>query len=120
MDGVAASDRRINKGKPSLMEDETWIEVNPGSEVWDSAWSGLRFILNKEGVGPGDGSIDQYCDGEGWQLMGSYRQGSGIVHQFRHRDHPITKCREYRDVLTATGAEPELVYIPFSWETVEF
>ena len=70
-----------------------------GSPAWDAAWSGLARVLVTDGLGDG-ADLAQENDGETWQYMGSEQIETGLLHEFRHRDHPKSHCREYRDVLT--------------------
>lgn len=68
--------------------------VEPSSEEWRRMW---------EALGEDPASEDPKT-GERWQYMGSVfvRGGSGRsgewVHQFRHRRHPKTGKREYREI----------------------
>jgi hypothetical protein len=75
------------------------FSIQRGSPAWEAAWSGLAHVLVTDGLGDGT-DLAQENDGEAWQYMGSCRLSSGILHTFRHRDHPKTHDREYRDVLT--------------------
>lgn len=36
-----------------------------------------------------------FNDGETWQYMGSYLQNKKIIHEFRHRNHPLTNKVEH-------------------------
>jgi hypothetical protein len=73
--------------------------VERGSPAWDAAWGGLAHVLVTDGLGNGT-DLAQDHDGEAWQYMGSRRIATGMLHTFRHRDHPKTHDREYRAVLT--------------------
>jgi hypothetical protein len=85
------------------MSAEKFLFLRPESEIseWKRAWRMLETIT-------GDELATESQIGEVWQYMGSARQeGSGtrpgkIVHEFRHRWHPVTERRE-------------LVLVPASW-----
>lgn len=69
------------------------------SDEWKMAWSALSYEeINQSLPDPDEAWNPEYH--EGWQYMGSVRLLSGAewAHQFRHRCHPVTNKREYRDV----------------------
>jgi hypothetical protein len=70
-----------------------------GSLAWHAAWEGLAHVIVQDGLGAGD-DLAQHHEGEEWQYMGSQYIEIGMRHEFRHRYHPVTQQREYRDVLT--------------------
>jgi len=61
---------------------------------WDQAWDDLRRIIIADGLGDGTDLAQESETGECWQYMGTFKGH----HEFRHRDHPATGCREYRTV----------------------
>jgi hypothetical protein len=79
--------------------EATSFSVQRGSPAWDAAWAGLSHVLVADGLGDGT-DLAQENDGEAWQYMGSRLTTTGMLHTFRHRDHPKTHDREYRAVLT--------------------
>ena len=58
-----------------------------GSNEWSYLWSWLE-------VHPINQNIDEPTlalnNGEGWQYMGTFKQGDKYIHNLRHRNHPIT------------------------------
>ena len=44
--------------------------------------------------------------GESWQYMGTILYKGVFYHQFRHRMHPSTQQREYRNIPATQGWEP--------------
>jgi len=50
---------------------------------------------------------DRVClnDGEVWQYMGSKREGSKLIHTFRHRCHPSDSQQHYRHITTSLLGE---------------
>lgn len=70
--------------------------TKPGTPEWDAAWEGLRRIIIADDLGDGSDLAQRSGSGECWQYMGAGL--SAGTHCFRHRDHPMTQCREYREV----------------------
>jgi hypothetical protein len=56
-----------------------WANLDRGSDEWDYAWA---IIAAKHG----DTVCQDPTTGEVWQYMGSYDEGAGWFHGFRHRD----------------------------------
>lgn len=68
------------------------IILKQDSPEWNFAWEWLaNHPLNKgleiPSLAPNNG--------EGWHYMGSYRQNGQVVHEFRHRSHPVTDRVEF-------------------------
>lgn len=64
--------------------------VKENSPEYDYMWGWLaNHPLNKELEDP----MVAYHDGGTWQYMGSFKQGTKAVHEFRHRCHPTTLNR---------------------------
>jgi len=63
------------------------IFVKRNSKEWNYIWD---FIANH----PINEGIDEprmaMNEGEGWQYMGSFKNGDKLVHEFKHRFHPRT------------------------------
>lgn len=53
--------------------------VTPPSPEWLRMWRSLESLGE---------DIDAETDGERWQYMGSFNEGRGWHHEFRHRAHP--------------------------------
>jgi hypothetical protein len=65
-----------------------FILIKEGSPEWEYMWNWLGdHPINKELPEP----TLAYHQGEGWQYMGSFRQGTKVIHEFRHRNHPVTQ-----------------------------
>lgn len=63
------------------------VLIEPYSPEWDFMWDWLaNHPLNLDIPNP-SAALN---DGEAWQYMGSYMQGEKVIHQFRHRNHPVT------------------------------
>jgi hypothetical protein len=72
---------------------ESIFVVKQGSKEWDYLWSELAKLSINQGL-PKPTEAEDEDTGETWQYMGTVIQGNGLVHQFRHRNHPKTKKRE--------------------------
>lgn len=72
------------------------ILIKTDSAEWVRMWEWL-------GNHPLNAKLDEPTvalnNDEVWQYMGSYKQGPDVVHEFRHRYHPITGKREYLKTL---------------------
>ncbi len=77
----------------------TLVFADRNSPAIAAAWDGLSHILITECLGSGE-DLAQLHEGEEWQYMGSELTQVGMLHCFRHREHPATKRREYRWVTT--------------------
>lgn len=80
----------------TIPRQEARFVAERGSAEWDAAWRSLGFALAERAIGtPSD--LAQECDGEVWQYLLSERpEGRDyLVHEFRHRFHPVTQRREY-------------------------
>ena len=64
------------------------ILIKPNSPEWDFMWKWLENHPIKKGVEDPTLALNE---GEAWQYMGSFQQGNRAIHEFRHRNHPITK-----------------------------
>lgn len=62
-----------------------FILIKEGCPEWEYMWSWL-------GNHPANYDLEEptlaFNKGEGWQYMGSFRQGHRVIHEFRHRNHP--------------------------------
>lgn len=95
--------------KKNLGKDAAWtqlryedrnIHAERGSEAWTAAWDGLRDFIKKHDLGSGD-DLAQNLGGNIWEYRGSRVEGRQMVHEFRHRDHPMTGL-PYRPEITTT------------------
>ena len=67
------------------------ILIEPNSPEWDFMWKWLEdHPINKDITEP----TLAVNNGEAWQYMGSFMQGERVIHQFRHRNHPVTNDRK--------------------------
>lgn len=61
------------------------IEIN--SKEWNYMWDWLSNHPINNGLEQPDVALNE---NETWQYMGSYKQGKKVLHEFRHRKHPLT------------------------------
>ena len=74
---------------------ESYFVAARGSPAWDAAWRSLGCALVDCVLGsPLD--LAQACHGAVWEYLHSERPQGGdyLVHEFRHRCHPVTQRRE--------------------------
>jgi hypothetical protein len=57
------------------------------SPEWEFMWNWLENHPLNQGL---DSPSLASNNGEHWQYMGSLKQKDRILHQFRHRNHPVT------------------------------
>ena len=80
--------------------------IERDSPEWEYMWKWLaEHPINK--------SLDEPSvalnDGEAWQYIGSYKQGEKVVHEFRHRFHPVTKEKKLLSVSASKDFTPEQI-----------
>lgn len=65
-----------------------YIIIKENSSEWNYMWEWLaKHPINENIEDPSTAENN----GEIWQYMGSYKEKEKIVHEFRHRNHIITK-----------------------------
>lgn len=79
------------------------ILIEPDSLEWQYMWGWLDAHPINQNL---DGNEET---GEEWQYMGSYRSGERVIHEFRHKDHPLTRCVESLKVQASDGLTPEQI-----------
>lgn len=73
------------------------VIVDRNSLEWETMWSAL-----------GSDPVEEHpVSGECWQYMGSIYNEGRWLHEFRHRDHPVTGSREYRHIPATSGFSPD-------------
>jgi hypothetical protein len=71
---------------------------------WEYAWDWLsNHPLNKDLENPSVALNNE----EGWQYMGSYRQNGQVIHEFRHRSHPLTNDVQFLKVNASESMNAE-------------
>ncbi len=76
------------------MNNNDFKLVQRNTDEWDKMWNELaQHPLNN-----GDAVCEESVTGECWQYMGT----QGGKHNFRHRFHPNTGCRQYLDIDAVT------------------
>ena len=68
------------------------VLIKQGSNEWNKMWQQLADHPLNEGI---DEPTLALNEGEVWQYMGSFKNDSRIIHEFRHRIHPKFSRREY-------------------------
>ena len=63
------------------------ILIKIGSPEWEFMWNWLENHPINKGL---ENPTSATNDGENWMYMGSYKQGDRVIHELRHRDHPVT------------------------------
>jgi hypothetical protein len=74
------------------MEARNFHFIERDSAEWTRMWAVLASY--QFGRWRGDMACRNEDSGEVWQYMGTIDG----MHEFRHRDHPVTGCREYVNV----------------------
>jgi len=74
-----------------ITKDGIYTIVTDGKE-WKYAWGELS--KQKINIGQED-PFECECEGEFWQYIDSGIVNGVLVHEFRHRHHPVTLQREY-------------------------
>lgn len=69
------------------------VLIKEDSNEWNYMWDWIAAHPLNEGLE--EPSLSMSEDNEFWQYMGSFRQNNVTIHEFRHRNHPLTKRTEY-------------------------
>ena len=84
------------------------VIVEIGSPEWEYMWNWLTAHPLNSGLE--EPSVASHPEsGEAWQYMGSFRQGDRVIHEFRHRMHPVTQKREDLKVQASGELTPEQI-----------
>jgi hypothetical protein len=68
------------------------VLIKKDSQEWNNMWDKLANHPINEGIEEPSLAINE---SEAWQYMGSFRQDTRVIHEFRHRNHPKFNRREY-------------------------
>jgi hypothetical protein len=69
------------------------VLIKIGSDEWNYMWNWLKaHPLNSDQEDPYTAMHPETK--ECWQYMGSYKNGNRVIHDFRHRNHPLTNKME--------------------------
>lgn len=75
------------------------VLIKPESNEWNYMWDWVAsHPINK---GLEDPSTAMSEDKEVWQYMGSFRQNNQTIHEFRHRNHPVTNSVQTLKVMNS-------------------
>lgn len=80
------------------------IEIN--SPEWDFMWKWLENHPLNQGI---ENPSQATNENESWQYMGSFKQGERVLHQFRHRNHPVTNKVESVSVNASKELTPDQI-----------
>jgi hypothetical protein len=65
------------------------VLIKIGSDEWNYMWNWLKtHPLNSDQEDPYTAMHPETK--ECWQYMGSYKNGNRVLHELRHRNHPLT------------------------------
>lgn len=64
--------------------------IKENSPEYNYMWNWLASHPINEGFAE---PMVAFNDGEAWQYMGTYKQGTKALHEFRHRNHPSNNDR---------------------------
>lgn len=67
------------------------VIIQRDSAEWNDMWDRLKNHPVNNGLEEPTVALNQ---GEAWQYMGSYQKSDKVIHEFRHRLHPLTDKRE--------------------------
>lgn len=68
--------------------------IQQDSPEWEFMWNWLAIHPINENIAEPSVAVNS-LNGEAWQYMGSYRQDTRVVHEFRHRSHPLDNDRKH-------------------------
>lgn len=64
-----------------------FILIKQDSPEWERMWGFLENHPINENIEEPRVALNE---GEAWQYMGSFKQDNKVIHEFRHRSHPVT------------------------------
>ena len=67
-----------------------FVIIKKNCEEWNYIWNWLENHPLNQGLTEPTIALNK---GEAWQYMGSFKQGDIIIHQLRHRLHPLSNTR---------------------------
>lgn len=68
------------------------VLIKEGSQEWERMWDMVANHPINEGIEHPSIAMN---NGEGWQYLGTFRNGGISISEFRHREHPRFQRREY-------------------------
>jgi hypothetical protein len=83
------------------------VLIKLDSPEWNYMWKWLADHPINDGLDE-PGIVDY--KGEQWQYMGSLKQGDKIIHQFRHRNHPVTESVQNVSVVASAELTEEQIH----------
>jgi hypothetical protein len=63
------------------------VVIKQDSQEWEYMWNWLANHPINQGLEEPKVAEN---NGEAWQYMGSYKNKQAVIHEFRHRLHPVT------------------------------
>lgn len=76
------------------------VLIEPDSIEWNYMWEWLSSHPINKGI---ENPSIALHEGEAWQYMGSLKEKERTIHQFRHRNHPVTNGVESLSVSASDG-----------------
>ena len=76
---------KITKNNLNVMD---FILIKQDSTEWDYMWNWLEEHPINKGLDEPKTALN---NGFEWEYMGSYMEGKKILHEFKHRQHPLTQ-----------------------------
>jgi hypothetical protein len=87
------------------------ILIEPNSTEWEYIWNWLEQHPLNNDVEDKRLALN---NGEGWQYMGSWRQGKKVIHELRHRNHPATQTVQKLSLNASDSLTDEQINKKFS------
>ena len=83
------------------------VLIKLDSPEWDFMWNWLENHPLNKGL---DNPSLATNGSESWQYMGSLKQKNRLIHQFRHRNHPVTNSIQSISVQNSPAFTTEQIY----------
>jgi hypothetical protein len=64
------------------------VLIKENSVEWVTMWEKVATHPVNEGL---ENPKEAFNEGESWQYMGSLKEKDKVIHQLRHRKHPVTQ-----------------------------
>lgn len=67
------------------------VLIEPNSPEWEYMWNWLAAHPMNEGL---ENPSEAMNNNEGWKYMGSFKKGERVIHEFKHKNHPLNNQRK--------------------------
>lgn len=82
-----------------------WILISPNTTEWSYIWDYVAKHPLNEGLADPDAPNED----QKWQYIGSFMEKDKVIHELRHRTHPVTNKAEYLRFMASPDLTPDQI-----------